>query len=208
MPLIYSVLTFFLTLGLLALELFIPSGGLLGIAAAAALITSVILGFMHSLGAGTVITILSAIGIPALISVGLRVWPRTAIGRKMLNIDPAENVDPVEDLRAERQQWIGKTGFAITDMLPSGLIEIDGRRLDAVSNGVAIDRGEPVEVCDFIAGRLQVKRRSVAVDTLSVADTAATVESELSNVPPAVASGPTKVPSLLETPFDELDNPR
>ncbi len=79
MPLLYSVLAFFLTLGLLALELFIPSGGLLGVAAAASLICSIILGFMHSLAAGAVVMISSAIGIPALISLGLKIWPRTAL---------------------------------------------------------------------------------------------------------------------------------
>ncbi len=115
---------------------------------------------MHSLAAGAVVTISSAIGIPALISIGLKIWPRTAIGRMMLNIDPQTAGDPLEQMRAEREQWIGKVGIALSDMLPSGLVEIEGRRWDAVSNGVAIDKGEAVEVCDYTAGRIQVKKRT------------------------------------------------
>ncbi len=107
----------------------------------------------------------------------------------MLNIDPSTAGDPLEPMRAEREQWIGKVGIALSDMLPSGLIEIEGRRWDAVSNGVAIDKGEVVEVCDYTAGRIQVRKRADKAEPMKT----------------SAALAPTPGSSLLETPIDEFE---
>lgn len=157
MTLIYAFLMIVLFLVLLALELFIPSGGLLGIAAAASLITAIVLGFMHSLAAGAGILIGAAVFVPIAISVGLRLWPRTAVGKRMLTQNPEANAAFDAELRAAREVMIGKSGVAKTDMLPSGLVEIDGQRLDAVSIGMAIDRGQRIEVVSVTSGKLQVR---------------------------------------------------
>lgn len=157
MTLIYAFIMIVLFLVLLTLELFIPSGGLLGIAAGASLITAIVLGFMHSMAAGAAILVGAAIFVPISISVGLRIWPRTAIGRRMLTQNPEANAAFDAALRAEREAMVGKMGVAKTDLLPSGLIEVDGQRMDAVSIGMAIDRGQRVEVVSVTSGKIHVQ---------------------------------------------------
>ena len=143
---------------LLVLELFIPSGGRLGIAAAAALIAAIVIGFLHSFTAGGLILISVSLLAPLVISIALRVWPRTAIGRRMLNIDPADDDDRRGEVEAARSKWIGKVGVAKIDLLPNGVIDIGGARIDAVSLSGVIDRGAHVEVVNVVAGKFQVRR--------------------------------------------------
>lgn len=151
------LLLFFL---LLLLELFIPSGGLLGAGAVAALAGAIIIGFMHSFEAGGAIVIVVSIGAPIVISVGLRLWPRTPLGRRVLNVDPEENAARREEQELLRRRLIGKVGVAKMDLLPSGVIDIAGNRLDAISVGGVIDRGTSVEVIDVVAGKIQVRATS------------------------------------------------
>jgi len=151
------LLLFFL---LLLLELFIPSGGLLGAGAVAALAGAIIIGFMHSFEAGGAIVIVVSIISPIVISIGLRLWPRTPIGRRILNVDPEENAARREEQELMRRRLIGKVGTAKMDLLPSGVIDIAGNRLDAISVGGVIDRGSSVEVIDVVAGKIQVRTTS------------------------------------------------
>lgn len=151
------LLLFFL---LLLLELFIPSGGLLGAAAVAALIGAIIIGFLHSFEVGGAIIIVVSVAAPLVISIGLRLWPRTPIGRKILNVDPEEDAARRDEQEQLRRRLIGKVGVARMDLLPSGVIDIAGSRLDAISVGGVIDRGSAVEVIDVVAGKIQVRTTS------------------------------------------------
>jgi len=190
------LLLFFL---LLLLELFIPSGGLLGAGAAAALIGAIIIGFLHSFEAGGAIVIIVSVVSPILISVGLRLWPRTPLGRKILNVDPEESATRRDEQEQLRRRLIGKVGVAKMDLLPSGVIDIAGNRLDAISVGGVIDRGSAVEVIDVVAGKIQVRATSRIPDR----------QLELGDKPP----GPNGLTNdNLEVPIeslgiDDLDDP-
>ena len=151
------LLLFFL---LLLLELFIPSGGLLGVAAGAALIGAILIGFLHSFEVGGTMLIAVSIVSPMVVAFGLRMWPRTPMGRKLLNVDPEEDSLRREQQEALRRRWLGKVGVAKMDLLPSGTIEIAGHRLDAVSVAGVIDRGTAVEVVNVSAGKIQVRPTS------------------------------------------------
>jgi membrane-bound serine protease (ClpP class) len=151
------LLLFFL---LLLLELFIPSGGLLGVAAGAALIGAILIGFLHSFEVGGSMLIAVSIVAPMVVAFGLRMWPRTPMGRKILNVDPEEDSLRREQQEALRRRWLGRVGVAKMDLLPSGTIEIAGHRLDAVSVAGVIDRGTPIEVVNVSAGKIQVRPTS------------------------------------------------
>ena len=56
-----------------------------------------------------------------------------------------------------RSKLIGRTGRTKSQMLPGGAISIDGRTLDAVSEGVPIERGQPIRVVDVQATTLVVR---------------------------------------------------
>jgi membrane-bound serine protease (ClpP class) len=52
---------------------------------------------------------------------------------------------------------VGKVGVAQSMMLPSGAVLIDGQLIDAVSQGLAIDPGQPVVVVEVKANRVMVR---------------------------------------------------
>lgn len=160
MPLLYTIgllLVFFL---LLVGEFFVPSGGLLGLGALIAAITSIIIAFTHSSTAGLSVTLLIVASTPAVLLFMVRLWPHTPIGRRMLNRRPGQLAPDHKRTTADGTPWedlVGKIGTAQTNLLPSGLVLIDDRKLDAVSTGMPIDAGEPVIVIKTHAGRIQVR---------------------------------------------------
>lgn len=146
-------LAFFLVL----LELVVPSGGILGVCAGAAMLAAVVIGFLHSFTLGAAMLMIAGFGVPAMIWLGLKLWPNTPIGRRMLNIDPEAEATRRQLEEDNRNRWLGKVGVAKINLLPNGIIEIDGQSLDAISLGGAIDRGTHVEVVNVIAGKFQVR---------------------------------------------------
>ena len=163
-------------------EFLIPSAGLLGIGAAMAAIAALVLAYSESLTAGLAMTGVLAVGTPILLMTAIRVWPYTPIGRRILNLPPLEHEDDLrggdelesdEGLgqRSERRRglWdlenpyrslLGKVGVARTNLLPSGQIEIEGKKYDAVALGMAVDSGQFVEVSSVDAGKIRVKLTS------------------------------------------------
>jgi membrane-bound ClpP family serine protease len=55
---------------------------------------------------------------------------------------------------------IDEVGTAKTDLLPSGMVMIDGEKIDAVSIGMPIDAGTKVVVTSVDAGRVHVRAAS------------------------------------------------
>lgn len=148
-----------LSLLLLMLEIFIPSAGLLGLAAAASLVAAIIIGFMHSATTGGTILIATAFLVPLVVSLSLRIWPRTPLGRRILNVvDPQEAAVRQQDQDSLRHQWVGKVGVARMDLLPNGVIDVAGSRLDAISVAGVIERGANVEIVNVVAGKFRVRR--------------------------------------------------
>jgi len=184
---------------LLLLELFIPSGGLLGVAAAAALIAALIVGFMHSIEVGGSILISVSVIAPVIISFALRVWPRTPMGRRILNVDPEADASRRQEQEQLRRRLIGKVGIAKMDLLPNGVIDLAGQRLDAISIGGVIDRGEAVEVIDVVAGKIQVRRTSRIPDRSAQPDLG-------SSVPLGAPHGNLEMP-IESLGIDDLDDP-
>lgn len=179
-----------LAIALLVLEVFVPSGGLISILAGAALIASISVAFTYSVAFGTFQLALSAALIPAMIAMLIRWWPHSVMGRLILNIPPEGDErlsDPGND--PSLGMLIGRVGKARTKMLPSGAIRIDGKSYDAVTRGVAVEKGSFVEV-------VEVKGMTVVV---------VPIDAERARVAEAQRT-PTKASQkeTLETPIDEL----
>jgi membrane-bound serine protease (ClpP class) len=81
-------------------------------------------------------------------------WPRTPMGRAFLGELPDEHEVRPDD---PRRNLVGHVGIAQSKMLPSGSVLIDGQLIDAVSQGLAIDPGEPVIVVEVRANRVMVR---------------------------------------------------
>ena len=137
------------------LEVFIPSGGLLGVLAGGSLIAGIVMLFTVDTTLGLVSLIASLIAVPALLAFGLKVMPDTIIGRLLtLKGPPPREIGGAEpgDVVA-----IDAKGEAITDLRPIGTCLIDGKRLDCMAEAGVIEAGQPVRV--VLADGMQIKVR-------------------------------------------------
>jgi membrane-bound ClpP family serine protease len=158
-PYFWSILLLLVGIAIVGIELFVPSGGVLAILAGLCFLGGIAVAFMQSVQAGLImITVTSAI-VPLLIAAGIHYWPNTPIGRRILGKLPDHPDEVLPDSEAYRglKQLIGRRGKANCKMLPGGSIVIDRRSYEAVSVGMAIDEGAPVEVVDVRIGRLVVR---------------------------------------------------
>ncbi len=156
-PLIWALLILLLGLVLIVLEMFIPSAGILAFLAAAAVITSVVIAFYESIRTGTLFLAAVTVLVPTLAAFLVKWWPRTPIGRRILNLPPpGEQQDSELERENQLAELVGQTGWSQSKMLPSGVIQIAGRNYDATSEGLPIERGQMVQV-------IQVRRNMLVV---------------------------------------------
>jgi membrane-bound ClpP family serine protease len=143
---------------LVVMEVFIPSGGVISILAAVALIGSILIAFQDSATTGpttgVVFAAMTVFAVPTLIGLAFKYWPKTPMGKAFLGELPTEAEVMPEDAR---RGLIGRVGVARTKMLPSGAVEIDGQMIDAVSQGRAIEPGTYVVVAEVRANRVVVR---------------------------------------------------
>ena len=153
-PLTWAILLMLLGCGLVVLEVFIPSGGLLGFFSAVSIIASIVMAFRHDTTMGLGFIVLTLLAVPATLAVAFKVWPHTPMGKAFLGVlkSSAER-SPVET----RRELVGKLGIAKSKMLPSGAVKIDGQYLDAVTQGGAIDKGQAVVVVEVQGNRVVVR---------------------------------------------------
>jgi len=188
---VWAVLLLVLGVGLAVLELFIPSAGILCVLAAASIVGAVIMGFRQGPLTGFAILIAAVIGLPAMLILALKYWPRTALGRRVFLAAPkSEEVLPDDPNLRELKSLVGRVGRAKSRMLPAGAISIDGKTVDAISEGVPIDPGQSVRVIEVRGNRVVVRL----------------VEEE---VPSESAENPLERPidSVVPDPFEEEPPP-
>ena len=153
-PLTWAILLMLLGCGLVMLEVFIPSGGILGFFSAIAIIASLVVAFRRDITTGLSFTLLTLVAVPATIGIALKYWPYTPMGKAFLG-----ELKSNEELKPEdtRRDLVGKVGVAKSKMLPSGSVQIDGKYIDAISQGAAIDMGQAVVVIEVRANRVVVR---------------------------------------------------
>ncbi len=155
-PLIWALLALILGLVLVMLEFFVPSAGILGFLACTSLLVSLVLAFNADVYYGMGFLGFMIVALPMAIAMGLRLFPYTPVGRRVLLPPPGESPDDSDDLEPDLTDMIGRVGKAYTMMRPSGAIELDGRTIDAVSRGMPIERGQWVRVVEAHSNRVVV----------------------------------------------------
>lgn len=145
--LIWAVLLLISGLAIAALELFIPSAGLLGLVAAGAVVAALVMAFLDGPMTFIIFSVVTVIVLPLGVTIALKSWPHTPIGRRLMLAAPSsDEVLPASNSRNELHDLIGEVVEAKCDMLPGGAIEYNGRTIDALSEGMAIDAGQQVVV--------------------------------------------------------------
>ena len=159
--LIWAIICLAAALLLFAIEIFIPSGGVIGFASAIALIAGIVMLFKVNTTLGLIGIVLSLIAIPLLIMLAIRIWPSTPFAQFLTlknskpPIDPNKPDEIVDD---DLQKLVGKTGKAMTDLRPVGTCIIDGKRHECLAESGVIESGSEVEVTT--ADGMQIKVRS------------------------------------------------
>jgi membrane-bound ClpP family serine protease len=158
-PLVWSVLLLFLGLALVCVEVFVPSGGILGFLSIASLMAGIFLAFYHR-GAetGFLFLTVTAVAVPAALVLAFRYWPKTPMGRRLLlDVPSGQEVLPDSPRRQQLRQMVGKTGVAKSVMMPSGAVVVDGHTIDALSEGIPIDLGQRIKVIEVRGTRVLVR---------------------------------------------------
>lgn len=141
---------------LIALEAFVPSAGVLSVLAAISLVGAVIAAYFNGgLFVGTAFMLVTAASVSAMIAWMIRIWPNTALGRLVL-VEPP----PAEALLPDRSRYhslVGRVGNTASTMMPGGVVDIDGKRFEAVAEK-AIEANTWVEVVSVKNGRILVVR--------------------------------------------------
>jgi membrane-bound ClpP family serine protease len=144
---IWAILLLVIGLALVVAEVFVPSAGLIGFLAFCTITGAVIVAFMENSTIGLMVLAISIVGLPTVIALGLKWWPHTPIGKRFLLDTPqGDEVLPDDPRRRALKGLVGKVGRAKSKMLPSGAVMVDGHSIDAVSEGVPIDEGQPIQI--------------------------------------------------------------
>jgi membrane-bound serine protease (ClpP class) len=180
---------------LLVGEILVPTGGILVGIALVFFAVGVGTILYHDLMEGVVALAAMAIGLPAVAFAATSAWRRMSLDT-VLDESAAPPVPPpagIDDLK-------GRTGKTVSPMRPSGTVEFDGKRVDAMTEGVMLDAGVWVRCVD-------VKRGQVIVRQMEEPPDAANFESA-PKPPPAVAEPKAASPASEEPPKEEPKKPR
>ena len=139
---------------LIGAEIFVP-GGILGVAGGLALIGSMVMSFIAfespwNLLIALGIIILSA----AFLYLWIRFFPKTRIGKSLTLNDDGAGFHGTDD----REDLVGETGSAVTDLRPGGIAMINNQRVDVMADGNWIDRESRIQVIEVEGNVITVQR--------------------------------------------------
>ncbi|MEM8710609.1 MAG: NfeD family protein [Planctomycetota bacterium] len=148
------ILLFAAGLVLIIAEVFIPSMGLLGLAAALCIVGSIGTAFYQDAGTGIQMLVATAVLVPIVMTFGIKLFPSTPMGKKLtargFSFDDGTGVD-------RRDEGLtGKSGIVESPLRPSGIARIDDRRVDVVSRGEPIEKGTSIVVVEVSGNRVVV----------------------------------------------------
>ena len=160
-----------LALAIFVIELFVPTGGMLGILCGLTVVASIISFFYHSQSAGVFAVASYILATPFVVVYGVKFWSGSRLGRRLIlggtetvstkGLDEDEVAEEIA--RQQREETastaalIGRTALTVTPLRPVGVIRLDGHRRDALSEAGIIDQGTEVRIVEIIDNQLKVR---------------------------------------------------
>lgn len=160
-----EILMFLIGLGLILLEVFvIPGFGIAGISGILLVVASLFLSlvganpFIDMEAVSMAIIQLTVALVVSIILIFLlaKFLPKTNIFKKFV-LSVEEKSEEGFKSHATSEDMVSKTGKALTDLRPAGTAEIDGKRVDVVTDSEYIEKGSNIEVIEVEGIRVVVK---------------------------------------------------
>lgn len=156
---IWWVVFFFLTGMFLILAEFIVPGGICGLVGGLLVLASGGIGVYTFPEYALEIVTGELVGAALCITFGIIFLSRSRTAKKLF-LDATQQAEAGFVSAVSDTALIGRTGTALTVLRPAGAIQIDGRRVDAVSTGVYIEKESMVRVTEVHGNRVVVEPAS------------------------------------------------
>lgn len=148
---------------LFVIEVLVPSGGIVGALSLCCLTGAIVCLFFIEPTYGWIGIVVAIFVIPAAIALGMKVFPSTPIGRRLILHDAQKADDAIRyssDPREDTRDLLGQRGEVVSDLRPVGTVDFgEGRRVECLGDRGVIEAGATVEVVS-VAG-IEVKVRPV-----------------------------------------------
>jgi membrane-bound ClpP family serine protease len=150
---ILPILLQILGIMVVVVEIFIPSLGVLMAIALSLLLYSIYLVFTTiSSFAGMVFLGMDLLTVPFLLILGLKILAVSPLALKN-RLSSKEGV-----VTASLKEYVNKQGHAVTDLRPSGIALIEGKRLDVVTDGDYVEANTPIMVTGVTGNQIIVEK--------------------------------------------------
>jgi membrane-bound serine protease (ClpP class) len=140
----------------MALEVMIPSFGMLGLLGATSYVFAVVLAFKVSTADGFIVAGVGLLVLPASFLLGFRLMRKTGLGRKSL-LEAPEASSIQRGFSGGLTALLGRSGVALTDLRPSGMADIGGLRTDVTAATTFVQKNTPVRVVRVEGTRILVE---------------------------------------------------
>jgi len=151
----WAFFLFAIGITLIVLEFILP-GLVCGIVGVVCLVGSAAIGISAYPQYAVFILIGEGLGAVAGIGCGLLVLAKTGVGRGLF-LEATQSDEAGYTNQASDLSLIGEIGVVLTALRPSGTIEVEGKRIDAVSDGNFIDEGALVQITEVHGNRVVVE---------------------------------------------------
>lgn len=141
---------------LFMIEAMIPSFGVIGIMGAVSMVASFILAFQVNPVMGYIFLVLGPAGGVFLFFMGLKLLPKTKMGKNFILTGPASERDQTVETGYHRFE--GKEGVAMSDLRPSGIAVIESERITVQTEGEIIEKDSRVKVIKVVGNKIFVER--------------------------------------------------
>ncbi|SDY30790.1 NfeD family protein [Tindallia californiensis] len=150
------ILVFLAAIALLLIEAMAPGFGIAGLGGLVLIIVSVVMASSTTGVAVVSLVVAFLMSIIALILIIKHAPKSSYFDRLTLGIKMTSDSGYISTER--REDLVGKKGIVTSYLRPSGTVEVDGERIDAVSEGIYLEAGTNVQVIRMEGRRIVVKK--------------------------------------------------
>ncbi len=150
---------------MLAVEMFTPGVGVAGASGLLSLIAVVVM----QLGWGSPRVALYITAITLLIIILAIIWiirslQRGKLSKSFLVLKDQSDGTSVPEIATAKQELVGKSGTSVTPLRPSGIADIEGRRVDVLAAGSFIEKNQQIIVVRAEGMHILVRERTAEDD--------------------------------------------